>query len=150
LLVLGAFALLVPTAASLAKSSASETWICTLTDSAGIGPTTAAGPIPFVRELSIEDHYLVMHGYVPMIQQDGRPLLKSDGSIRSTPIEDRNRLLQNNSAGIVAVTPRTDPSGPQLGAEVIVISRQDGAYREGAVLSTGVYEHVSGHCELRR
>ena len=60
------------------------------------------------------------------------------------------RVLENNDTGVVAVSSEAQVNrdvGPLVGATIITISKPSGDLRMGSVMTKGVHDLLTGHCD---
>jgi len=114
-------------------AKASELWTCH-------GSSAQFSPM----ELELDGDWFVRNGENFVIGRDGQPT--------PIPTHEKFRILQNNAFGIIAAWSESlpDRSGkPQLGAEVIVISKPSGDTRISSAMPNGAHDLMVGHCEPR-
>ena len=76
----------------------------------------------------------------------------SDARMQFPAMTVRFHVLENNDVGLVAAYPqaaRSVEAGPFIGATVLTLSKSDGNFRTGSVMTTGTSDFNIGHCALK-
>jgi len=128
-----------------APAAAADSWSCTYKNLT-IGPD-----VPGEAKIRIDGEWLDWIVDVPVVGPMGEPVPVPghSGEYQHKPMTFRNQLLENNDAGIVAVTSQShlvSGIGPLVGATVISIGKSNGDFRMGSVMAGDVQELMSGYC----
>jgi hypothetical protein len=76
----------------------------------------------------------------------------SDERLQFPAMTVRFHVLENNEVGLVAAYPqavRSVEAGPLIGATVLTLSKSDGDFRTGSVMTKGASDFNIGHCTLK-
>lgn len=115
---------------------ATENWDCTLTNPNVANSTTGHATVEVDGDTLTE-------------KTDAWKL--SDSGIRFPGMSVRFRVLENNDVGLVAAYPqaaRTN-AGAFIGATILTLSKSDGIFRVGSVMTTDTSNFNIGHCTMK-
>ncbi len=132
--------------ATCQSAIAAESWNCNGKDATGLLPKDTGLTLRY----DIAGDWLERTMQSPMLGSDYFPVPNAHNEEKVRTVPTRFRIIANTDVGIVAVSVevRSTPQRRQeMGANVILLNKTTGAFREAGVISMGTQDFAGGLCK---